>query len=148
MQKRIKPELTISVVALIVAISSTVASIYFSRMSMRTGVLPTLVLVYEVEKGWTLRNVGNGPALNVTVAHQPHDSDTWELPTRLYPIPQGETVRVRWVGNNPDRVAEAYSDVHDNEYTSITDEDLTKIYRARKLPVWTQSELRRVWEHL
>lgn len=148
MQQKIKPELMISVVALIVAISSTIASIYFSNVSVRTGVLPTLVLVYDSEKGWEVRNVGNGPALNITVAHQRHNSKTWELPTRLYPVPEGKTVKVTWVGNNPNKIAVVYSDVHDNIYTSITTEDLTKIYQGRELPVWKQSQLHRVWEHL
>ncbi len=148
MKQKINPELIISVIALIVAISSTVAAIYFSRVSMRTSVLPTLVLVYEAKKGWEVRNVGNGPALNVTIAHQRHNSDTWELPTRLYPVPKDETVKVPWVGNNPDKIAAVYSDVHNNEYTSITDEDLTTIYLGRVLPVWKQSELGRVWEHM
>lgn len=147
MQRTIKPETIISIFALVIAIASTIASIYFSRVNLRTDVLPTLVLVYNQQQGWEIRNVGNGPALNITVAYQNHASDTWDAPTRLYPIPKDGVVLIPWVGHNPDKIGITYNDIHNNEYTTITDEDLTKIQKGRLLPSWSNSEVQRVWQH-
>ena len=150
MPKTVKPELIISILALVVAITSTVAAVYFSRIKLRTDILPTVVLVYSNTDDWEITNIGNGPALNVMVAHQNHDSDTWELPTRLYPLPRDGKVAIPWVGKNPDKIAISYSDVHNNQYTSITDDDLTKIYedtyRGTDLPQWEELEVQPVWQ--
>ena len=63
MQQKIKPELIISVVALIVAISSTVASVYFSRVSLRTGIIPTLVSVID-----HIQTLGDNPDIGRIVS--------------------------------------------------------------------------------
>jgi hypothetical protein len=143
---RIKPELLISAAAFILSIVATISSIYFSRVGLRTTVLPSLVFVYDSEKAWSLRNVGNGPALNITVAHTLHGSSDWLQPTRLYPLSEGEDVSLRWVGYYPDKLGVVYSDAHNRQYTSVCDEDLTEILSGRALPSWKPHEIRRVWE--
>ncbi len=147
MNRTIKPELIISILAVIIAITSAIASFYFSSVNLRTDVLPTLVLVYSRQQGWEIRNVGKGPALNVTIAHKNHGSDTWVAPTRLYPIPKDGVILTPWIGSNPDKIGITYTDVHNNQYTSLTDNDLTKIHKGRFLPSWTNSEVIRVWQH-
>ena len=146
MNRTIKPELIISIVAVVIAVASTISTLYYSRVNLRTDVLPALVLAYSRQQGWQIRNVGNGPAFNVTVAHQNHGSNSWVAPTKLYPIPKDGMVLVSWVGRNPDKIGITYTDVHNNEYTSITDEDLTKIHKGRLLPLWAKSEVLRVWQ--
>lgn len=146
MNQRVKPELIISILALVMAFVSTIASIYFSYINLQTSVLPTLVLVYGEDSRWEIQNVGNGPALNITVAHQSHDSDSWEAPTRLYPLPKNGVVLIPWVGHNPDKIGVTYIDVHNNEYTSITDEDLTRVHKGRYLPIWKRVEIKRIWQ--
>jgi hypothetical protein len=141
-----KPELAISLVALILSIFATISSIYFSNIGLKTNVLPTLVFVYDSKKGWSISNVGNGPALNVIVAHQNHGEDNWKDPTRLYPIPEDEVVLIEWVGDNPDKLMAAYTDVHNRPYTSLTDEDLTTIKDKDTSRPWSDSEIRRIWE--
>ena len=114
---------------------------------LKTTVLPALVFVYDSgSNSWELRNVGNGPALNVTVAHQPFSTDGWVEPTRIYPVSEGESVPIGWVGSNPDRLAASYTDAHNREYTSITDEDLTQIAGGNLLPRWEDSAVGRIWQ--
>ena len=141
-----KPELAIALIALTLSIFATISSIYFSNIGLKTNVLPTLVFVYDSEKGWFINNVGNGPALNVIVSHQNHGEDRWISPTRLYPIPDGEQVHIEWVGQNPDKLMAAYTDVHNRSYTSLTDEDLTTIKDNDTSHPWTESDIRRIWE--
>ena len=147
MSLRIKPELALSAAAFALSVVAVTSSFYFSRVGLRTTVLPTLVFVYDEDQGWSLRNVGNGPALNVIVSHQSHEAPQWIEPTRLYPLGDGEELQISWVGHNPDKLAVSYSDAHNREYTSVTDEDLTKILAGRALPVWKESEILRLWEH-
>lgn len=141
-----KPELVISLVALTLSIIATISSIYFSNIGLKTNVLPTLVFVYDSEKGWSINNVGNGPALNVVVAHQVHGENRWKDPTRLYPIPENDSVHVEWVGHNPDKLMIAYTDVHNRPYTSLTDEDLTTINDENVPRPWSETDIRRIWE--
>jgi hypothetical protein len=144
---KIKPELLISIIALVVAIISTGASVYFSKLNIRTDVFPALVLAYDSNNGWEIRNIGNGPAINIIVSHQEHDASDWIKPTRIYPISKDGDLRLYWVGNNPDKIAVAYSDINGNEYTSFTNDDLTKINKGNQLPSFKDSEIIRIWEH-
>lgn len=85
--------------------------------------------------------------MNVVISHQSHEGTEWLEPTRLYPLSDGDEVSITWVGHNPDKLGVSYSDAHNREYTSITDEDLTEIFAGRELPVWKESDILRVWEH-
>lgn len=146
MKNRMRPELIIAIAALVISIIATFASIYFSRVSLKTDVLPVLVFVWDQGQGWRLRNVGNGPALNVVVASKCRTSPGWEHPTRLYPLSEGEEVRLAYVGPDADWLGVAYSDAHNRYYTSICDEDLSVVHSGRKLPKWKKTEIRRIWE--
>jgi hypothetical protein len=141
-----KPQLVISLVALTLSIIATISSIYFSNIGIKTNVLPTLVFVYDSDKGWSINNVGNGPALNVVVTHQTHGENKWIEPTRLYPIPENDTVYIAWVGHNPDKLMATYTDVHNRSYSSLTDEDLTTISDKDVSQPWKDTDIRRIWE--
>lgn len=141
-----KLELSISFVALILSIVATVSSIYFSNIGMKTNVLPSMAFVYENVKGWSVRNVGNGPALNVIIAHQNQGTDTWIAPTRLYPVPKDETVHIRWVGLKPSKLMAIYTDVQNRSYITITDKGHTVIQRGTPSMSWQENEIKNIWE--
>ena len=141
-----KPQLVISLVALTLSIIATISSIYFSNIGMKTNVLPTLVFVYDSDKGWSVKNMGNGPALNVIVTHQDHGEKKWKEPTRLYPISENDVVNIAWVGQNPDKLMATYTDVHNRLYSSLTDEDLTTISDDDVSQPWKDTDIRRIWE--
>ncbi len=142
-----RPEILISSVALLLSIIATGASIYFPNLSLKIGLMPTLVFIYSPSDGWALRNVGNGPALNIVVAYQMHTDRDWQNPTRLYPIPQGDKLTLTWVGHNPDKLGVVYSDANNRFYTSICDDDLTNVVEGIALPKWKESEIVKSWEH-
>ena len=146
MSKYVTPELAISTVALVISLIATATAIYFARASLRTNVLPVLVFVYADSTGWAIKNVGSGPALNIVVADQTPPATEWERPTRLYPLAEGQRVLLPWVGQNPDKLAVVYQDVHNRDYTSVVDQDLTIIHRDRVLPEWPDDAIARVWE--
>ena len=141
-----KPQFVISLVALTLSIVATISSIYFSNIGMKTNVLPTLVFVYDSDEGWSVKNVGNGPALNVVVTHQDHGENKWKDPTRLYPISENDVVYIAWVGQNPDKLMATYTDVHNRLYSSLTDEDLTTINDDDVSQPWKDTDIRRIWE--
>ena len=60
MALRIKPELAISALALVLSVVAVASSVYYSSVRLQTTVLPYLVFVYDRDKKWSLRNVGNG----------------------------------------------------------------------------------------
>ena len=138
--KLVKPGLIISIIALVVAISGTFASIYFSAINLKTDVMPTLVFVYDNTDCWAIRNVGNGPALNLEMAQQPGSVELWEQPTRMYPLAQGGKTDIPWVGRSPEKLTVVYDDVHGQKYTSTAGKDVTKIKEAKAVPAWGHSE--------
>jgi len=136
----------ISILALIVAIISTWTSIHYSKLNNKTNILPLLVFLYNEEEGWLLKNVGNGPALNITIVYQKHNETKWCKPTRSYPIENGVQINISWVGDNPNKLGVTYFDAYNKVYNSICDDDLTKIFHENILPVWKNSEVKRIWE--
>jgi len=119
-----------------------------------------LILLYSNTHGWKIKNIGNGPALNIVIAHTTNalenktpegktlPSGNWKCPTRLYPLPRDGEIAIPWVGSNPDKIAVRYFDIHDNQYTSVTDDDLTKIYEVSILPLWKEREIKPLWERV
>lgn len=51
-----------------------------------TSVQPIWVFHYNREQGWSVRNVGNGPALDVLIARRTDDQSDWTYPVRIAPV--------------------------------------------------------------
>jgi len=136
----------VAVSALVLSVVATVTSIYFARINTQTEVLPTLVFVYDVQSGWSVKNVGRGPALDPEVAYREHGSDRWVKPTRLYPLGSGDRAPLSWVGANPDTIVIYYRDVHGSIYRSLVDDDRTTISESPQPKPWTRSDVLRQWE--
>jgi hypothetical protein len=62
-------ELAIAVAALVFSLISFALSFWQSLATFRAQIRPVVVVEYDTGKGWVLRNIGNGPALNILVAH-------------------------------------------------------------------------------
>ena len=58
----------VSVAALVVSVTSFGLTYRLSTQTATTSVQPVLVFEYSGDIGWSVRNVGNGPALNVLLA--------------------------------------------------------------------------------
>ena len=75
------------------------------RSSDQSGRMPVLVFQYDGRSGWLLRNVGNGPALNVVVAckHvEGPEKGRWFRPVRLPPLSRDGELLLTWLGHGGD----------------------------------------------
>lgn len=51
-----------------------------------TSVQPIWVFHYNREQGWSVRTVGNAPALDVLIARRTDDQSDWTYPVRIAPV--------------------------------------------------------------
>lgn len=126
-----------------------------ARAADRRSRIPVLVFVYDPSGRWLLRNVGNGPALNITVAmkvnHEDHD---WKNPTRIPPISRDREFQLTWLHDYDVAVlAASYDDFlsADNsgksrEYTVQMAYDLNRVVPRRELPRWELTDTLAHWQ--
>jgi len=137
----------ISLVALLIAGLSLAISFWNNRKSAITGRKPVLTFVYDDETGWSLRNIGNGPALNVIVA-QKEVGGQWFNPVRVPPLSKDGAFVCRWLGHvNTTGLGVTYTDFEGRAYSSVTGNDLSRTFEGRKLPDWEESEIGSHWDH-
>src|ERR1700733_5358698 len=70
------------------------------RHNLRAAVLsrkPVLVFTYDGRRGWILKNVGSGPALNVIVAQCKNNQ--WFNPVRIPPLAKDAEFVPIWLGH-------------------------------------------------
>jgi len=131
--------------AFLVSVISLSISFWNNRRTAITGVKPVLVFVYSKEKGWTLQNIGNGPAMNIIIA-QKRIAGEWHSPVRVPPIAKGSEFVLTWLAHTNDAgLGAIYTDFQDRAYTSICGNDLSRVYDGRKLPTWQEREIGRHW---
>jgi hypothetical protein len=89
---------TLAVAALALSLVSFVLTYRAGHAEDRRSRIPVLVFIYDDARGgWALRNVGNGPALNVLVAQKHVKGDRcgqWYRPVRVPPIARDQEVPV------------------------------------------------------
>ncbi len=136
-----KPELYISLIALVLSVIATASSIYFSNVNFKTGAMPALVFLHDNAGGWYVSNVGNGPALNVVAAHRNKGENEWKAPTALYPVSRDGKVYTPWVGRSPEKLMVLYTDVWNRSYVSLTDSGRTTVSEKKMTPPWNEDEV-------
>ena len=62
-----------------------------------TSVQPIWVFHYNRERGSSVRNVGNGPALEVLIARRTDDQSDWIYPVRIAPVSRDGEFALKWV---------------------------------------------------
>jgi len=137
----------VSAAALVVSIGSCTLSYNLSRQSAVTSVLPVLVFQYDRNSGWSLRNVGSGPALNVLVAMKKDDRADWTQPMRIPPLSKdGQFSLQKWPFYGSARMLGAtYFDVQQRRYSTTCVNDVSSINEGNVLKVWPDAEIRRHW---
>jgi hypothetical protein len=118
------------------------------RHTCRNAVLgrkPVLVFLYDGNRGWMLRNIGNGPALNIIVA-QKHIGGNWFNPVRIPSLPKdGEFIPI-WLGHvNTTGLGATYTDFENKPYTSTCGNDLSQVFVGKLFGPWTETEIGRHW---
>jgi hypothetical protein len=111
--------------------------------------------VYD-RQGWLLRNIGNGPALNVEVAQKiigGEKAGTWTNPVRVPPLGRDSEIILSWVGHdNLHGLGAVYEDflgadegAAGRAYTVTCGNDRNTIIPGRHLPEWTGGEITPQW---
>lgn len=143
----------------VIALALSVVTFAFSQRSARAtdrrSRIPVLVFVYDPNGNWFLRNVGNGPALNIVLAVKArHEDERWQDLTRIPPISRDGDFRLDWLGDADVAViAAAYEDflAADNPgksrtYTVTMSNDVNRIVPRRELPQWGVHESLAYWQ--
>jgi hypothetical protein len=114
-----------------------------------------LVFIYDSHGHWLLRNVGNGPALNIVMAlKEKHDDISWQRPTRIPPIGRGGEFSLSWLGDTDvAMMAASYEDFlaadttsESRGYTVSMSYDQNHIKPRRELPRWDITESSAHWQ--
>jgi hypothetical protein len=109
---------------------------------------PILVFQYDGGTGWSVKNVGNGPAVNVVIVSSMHGA-TWSGPIRTPPIASGGEIQLRWLEDpNLDKLGAVYSGVTGASYNTVCDDDLNVFDKQNALPNWPADDATPMWEAL
>jgi hypothetical protein len=135
----------LAVVAIVVSLASFMISFAWSRQSTIAGRRPILVFVYDGMRGWTIRNVGNGPALNVLVA-QKRVGGEWFAPVRIPPLAISTEFGLEWLGHmNDTGLGATYTDFEQRTYSTKCGNDLSEVFSYRVLPEWREEQIKSHW---
>lgn len=138
----------LSVFAILISVITFVVSFLHTWRTSVAAKRPVLVFVYDQEKGWIVRNIGNGPALNVVIA-QRHIDDDWFNPVRVPPFSKDSEFGLNWIGHsNISYLGATYSDFDGRTYTSICGNDLSQAFRGARFGPWKEDRIGRHWNQL
>lgn len=140
------PETVISTIALVVAVISFALPFWHTWRSHKSEIRPILVFLYDKEKGWHIRNVGGGPALNVLIVRRRSPKE-WLDPVRVPPISNGDLFQLGWMRHtNIDELGASYEDFEGRAYSSTCRKDLTSIEERNILPMFAPERIRAHWQ--
>jgi hypothetical protein len=132
-----------SVVAIVVSIIAITVSYLASRKSLIIGLRPVLVFCFNSGSGWSIKNIGNGPALNIVLALLDAD-ERWISPEGIPSLGvNGEFVfggfhtQIEIVGWGC-----LYTDISERSYSSIQKGNKTQIVKGSIFPAWNCDEIR------
>jgi hypothetical protein len=138
-------ELTISVAALVFSLISFALSFWQSVATFRAQIRPVVVVEYDTGKGWVLRNIGNGPALNILVAHWKQGA--WRNPVRVQALPVQKQFRLTWLeAASPESIVAEYEDFRRRAYVTAFKARISRLSSGRVLPPWKESEIGVHWQ--
>jgi len=148
-------ELVLSVAALLISTGTLGLTYRAWQLTDRRARIPVLVFVLVREQGWVLRNVGNGPALNIIVARQAQHGDTeWLEPTLVQPLAKDAEAPLRWLVEDMDVavLGATYQDFAGADrsgagrtFTAICANSLSSVAPGRHLPDWPAAAVEPGW---
>jgi hypothetical protein len=149
--------IAISIAAIVVSSVTFGLNYRASKIAERRLRIPVLVFVYDGVQGWLLRNVGNGPALNIEVAQKvvyDNQPSYWVNPVRVPPIARDKEVVLSWLGHdNLHGLGAVYEDflgadegTRGRVYTVTCSSDRNLIVPERHLPAWPEADIVASWQ--
>jgi hypothetical protein len=135
------------IIAIVVSVGSVWLAFSQTERTRIEEIRPILVFVYDLQQGWLLKNIGNGPGLNILVAEKLQEEENWTFPVRVPSIAKEGNFPLKWVRHaNVKGLGVTYEDFQKRPYTTITINDQSKILDGRHLPTWTQGEITPHWK--
>jgi|SRR5712672_193882 len=132
--------------ALVVSVLTFALNYRYTRRATVLARKPVLVFEYDGYRGWLLRNVGAGPALNVIVA-QKRVGGGWFNPVRVPPLSKDAVFVLTWLGHvNNTGLGSTYSDFEAATYTSTCGDDLSTVQEGAIFGPWNESQIGRHWK--
>jgi hypothetical protein len=147
----------VSITAIIISAVTFGLSYRASQTAERRTRIPVLVFMYTPQ-GWLLRNVGNGPALNIEVAQkivQGEQAGHWIYPVRVPPIGKDNEILLKWLDHdNQHGLGAVYEDflgADDDSaagrvYTATCGKDRNTIKPGRHMRTWPATEIVAQWQ--
>ena len=135
------------IAAVVISVISFLLSFRLNMRSARSDIRLVLAFVYNGESGWHLRNIGSGPALNVTVAQKNVENKEWFNPVRVPPLEEESRFLLKWLGHvNNTGLGVVYEDFQGRTYSSTCGDDLSRIFRGRgEIPKWEEHKIGKYW---
>ncbi|GJQ57918.1 MAG: hypothetical protein D8M57_04110 [Candidatus Scalindua sp. AMX11] len=127
-----------------VAVSMTAITVSYlsARKAGITGIRPVLVFCFNSGSGWSLKNIGNGPALNIVLALLDADN-RWVSPEGIPSLAvNGEFViggfntQIEFIGWGC-----FYTDISASPYSSTQKGSETQIVASPHVPAWNSAEI-------
>ena len=136
----------ISGIAVVIAIMSFVVGTWRAQRAELRARKPVLVFVDDPSAGcWTIRNVGNGPALNIVTAQR--KSGQWFNPVKIPPLGSEGSYQLPWLGRtNETGLGATYADFEGTSYTATLGDEVSRTFRGRRLPLWPDADVARYWD--
>ncbi|KHE91726.1 MAG: hypothetical protein K8F52_12295 [Candidatus Scalindua rubra] len=135
-------------IAIIVSIIAITISFLSARKSRIIGLRPVLVFYFQSGRGWYIKNIGNGPALNIILALLDADN-RWISPEGIPSLAvNGEFVFGSF--NTEIKINGwgcLYTDIAERSYSSIQKGNKTQIATGSLFPAWNSDEIRMKEEH-
>lgn len=130
-----------SILAVFVSILAATISLISFALTYRqrgqsdiVGIRPALVFVFDNRTGWSLRNIGNGPALNVIVAKK-RPYGEWFDAVRVPPVAKDGKFLLHWIPiDDENGLGATYNDIRGRPYTTTTGADYSRIFEGHELP--------------
>lgn len=148
-------KVVLPVVAILVSLTSFVVNFSHTRRRDVVSRMPVLIFEYTEDRGWVLRNVGLGPAMNILVAQAPggrqrtcveETGSGWVRPVRVPPLPQDGICGLHWVAHiSKASLGATYTDFEGRSYTVTCRNDLSQVCKGRQMPMWEEGEIERHW---
>jgi len=110
------------------------------------AIATVLAFEYDTRDGWTLKNIGTEPALDIVVAERSRKATEWTSPVRVPPLGPHEKFVPSWQGHaNVDILGATYKSSSGRVFSAICENDLTKIEAGNKIGEWPDDQIGRHW---
>jgi hypothetical protein len=137
----------LSAIAVVVSLVTFGLTHFHDRRLTVLGRRPVLVFEYDGSRGWILRNVGLGPALNPIVAQKTVGGD-WFNPVRIPPLAVGGEFIPLWLRHvNTTGLGVLYDDTDGLPYSATCGNDRSRVFAGHRFGPWKEDEIGRHWNH-